>query len=100
MVFSTDVSASISLPPSLFGQLPDGTNTTGVLFTLYERPDLFSVFDGPVSESKRSTRVIDSLVIGAVAGVDMDFANIDPPVQITLVLLNPQNVCYRKHSKS
>ena len=84
--------ASISLPPSLFGQLPEDTNTTGVFFTLYDRPDLFSVSDGSVNENNRSSRVIDTIVIGAVAGVGIDFANVDPPVIVILTLQNPQNV--------
>ena len=86
------MTASISLPPSLFGQLPDGINTTGVFFTLYERPDLFSVSDGSVRENNRSTRVINTLVIAATVGVGMDFVDIGPPVIVTLTLQTPKNV--------
>ena len=77
-----DQDASILLPPSLFAELRNATET-GVGFTFYETAALF-----PLPEDSPSNLTIGSHVIGAfVAG--QNFSNLSDPVTIFLRLTLP-----------
>ena len=84
--------ATISLPSTIFSDthLPDGKETVGVFFTLYEVPHLFPVSMDNVDSER--TREVGSFILGATVGRGVDITDIDPPVLVKLMLQNPQNV--------
>ena len=74
--------ASIALPPSLFAELRNATET-GIGFTFYETSALF-----PLPEDSPSNLTVGSHVIGAfVAGQNV--SNLSDPVTIFLRLTHP-----------
>ena len=77
-----DQDASIALPPSLFAELRNATET-GIGFTFYETSALF-----PLPDSSPSNLSVGSHVIGAfVAG--QSISNLSDPVTIFLRLTQP-----------
>ena len=81
-IFPEDQDASIALPPSLFAELRN-TTETGIGFTFYETSALF-----PLPDSSPSNLTVGSHVIGAfVAG--QSISNLSDPVTIFLRLTQP-----------
>ena len=79
---SEDQDASVLLPPSLFAELRNATDT-GVGFTFYETAALF-----PLPENSPSNLTVGSPVIGAfVAGQNL--SNLSEPVTIFFRLTQP-----------
>ena len=82
-----DQDASIALPPSLFAELRNATET-GIGFTFYETSALF-----PLPDGSPSNLTIGSQVIGAfVAG--QSISNLSDPVTIFLRLTQPVCMLY------
>ena len=84
--------SSISLPPSLFRNICDNTtNSTGLVFTVYEKSSLF-----PVSRNNTKTTLavtqVGTRIIAANVGQDTVFDNLQDPVIITLQLESQDKV--------
>ena len=87
------------LPSTIFNDthLPDGKETVGAFFTLYQVPHLFPVSTMDNVDSEQ-TREVGSFILGATVGRGLDITDVDPPVSVKLMLQNPENVlmieCY------
>ncbi len=89
------VSASIVLPPELFGQVPNERRSIGVYFALYGDPALLPVSQSTVTNVTRS---VGTPIVAATVGPGIDFVGLDPPVVITLGLLSlPENASVRSY---
>ena len=84
--------ATIFLPSTIFSDthLPDGKETVGAFFTLYQVPYLFPVSMDNVNFAR--TREVGSFILGATVGRGLDITDVDPPVLVKLTLQNPENV--------
>ena len=83
---------SVSLPPSLFKQINDtDTNSTGLVFTVYQKSTLFPVGRKASSSNKAKTK-IGTNIIAASVGRDVAFENLQDPVTIILQLESKNNV--------
>ena len=89
-----DIPMSVSLPPSLFKQINDtDTNSTGLVFTVYQKLALF-----PVSRKASSNSMVDTItevdtnIIAAIVGRNIAFENLQDPITIILQLESQNNV--------
>ena len=80
------VSSTITLPPSLFNNVPADRPVIGVYFALYESPTLLPATRVTNNETFASTEV-GSPIVAATVGPGIDFVDLNPPVTITLGLL-------------
>ena len=83
--FSEKMNSSIHLPGSVFQQIGDGTNTTGLVFTLYKASTLFPVNSQTRSNKNSSMTEVGTHIIAAnINGEDVE--GIVEPVTINLQL--------------
>ena len=80
------VPSIITLPPSLFDDVPADRPVIGVYFALYKNPALLPATRVLNNETIASTKV-GSPILAAIVGPGIDFVDLDPPVTITLGLL-------------
>ena len=86
---------SVSLPPSLFQKINDtDTNSTGLVFTLYEKSTLFPVGRKAMSTglAHTTTTQVGTNIIVATVGRDVVFEDLQDPVTIILQLEGKNNV--------
>ena len=90
----TSTAMSVSLPPSLFQQINiTNTNSTGLVFTFYEKSTLFPVGGNALSNSlPRTVTKVGTNIIAASVGRDVVFENLQDPVTIVLQLKGQDNV--------
>lgn len=83
--FSEKMNSSIHLPGSVFRQIGDGMNTTGLVFTLYKASTLFPVSSQTGSGKNSSMTEVGTHIIAAnINGEDVE--GIMEPVTINLQL--------------
>ena len=80
------VPSSITLPPSLFDDVPVDRPVIGIFFALYRNSALLPATRMMNNETFANTEV-GSPIVAATVGPDIDFVNLNPPVTITLGLL-------------
>ncbi len=89
------VSASISLPPELFNEVPANRPFIGVYFALYQNPVLLPVNESMAVVRENVTTAVGTPIVAATVGPGIDFGDtvpLDPPVVIILGLLElPEN---------
>ena len=78
------VSSTITLPPSLFNNIPADRPVTSVFFTLYENSALLPA---TMNNDIFTSTEVGSPIVAATVGTDINFVDLDPPVTITLSLL-------------
>lgn len=87
----TSLCSSISLPSSLFQQIKRNTNTTGLVFTLYESAILFPV-DGNTNSNNQTMTQVGSQIIAASVGQNIEFEDLKDPVTVILQVENQERV--------
>ena len=82
------MSATITLPSSLFNNVPADRPVIGVFFALYENSALLPA-SGEITRGNEivADTVVGSYIVGATVGPGINFVNLDPPVTVTLGLL-------------
>ncbi|XP_064387261.1 adhesion G-protein coupled receptor G2-like isoform X2 [Halichondria panicea] len=82
---STDVTSTISLPRQLFDNIPSSWPAVGILYTLYENPTLFPIRNDDNENSSTLRSTVATPVLAATVGSSLNFAEIHPPIVITLI---------------
>ena len=79
--------ASVELPPSLFGLLPSILTDVGIFFTVYKSASLFPIVDST------SSAEVSPLVIGITVATGQQIRNLTDPIVLNFSMPNKVG-CY------